>query len=101
MAEIIFCDLLLQLKLATPDITADQVSAIRFAAAAKLADLKQLRQQRSDIEVQRGEAADGMRAAEAALREAHQQRLLQRQRLLEQQALQVNLKAQACGSMSM
>jgi hypothetical protein len=79
----------LQLKLAAPDITSEQVAAVRGEAAVKVGQLQQLRQQREQAEAQRGEATARLRAAESALRDAHQQRLQQRQWALEQQALQV------------
>jgi hypothetical protein len=82
----------LQLKLAAPDITTEQVAAVRGQAAAKVSQLQQLRLEREQAEVQHGEAAARLRAAEAALRDAHQQRLQQRQWALEQQALQVTAR---------
>jgi hypothetical protein len=82
----------LQLKLAAPDITTEQVAAVRDQAATKVSQLQQLRLEREQAEVQRGEAAARLRAAEAALRDAHQQRLQQRQWALEQQALQVTAR---------
>jgi uncharacterized protein YfaS (alpha-2-macroglobulin family) len=86
------CLVLLQLKLAAPDITTEQVAAVRGQAAAKVSQLQQLRLEREQAEVQRGEAAARLRAAEAALRDAHQQHLQQRQCALEQQVLQVSAK---------
>lgn len=85
------CCLLLQLKLAAPDITSEQVAAVHGQTAVKVSQLQQLRHQREQAEAQRGEAAARLRTAEAAMRDAHQQRLQQRQWALEQQALQVRV----------
>lgn len=79
----------LQLKLATPDITSVQLAEIRSQAATKVSELQKLRQLREVTEAERGVASARVRAAEAALRDAHQQRLQQRQWVLEQQAMQV------------
>lgn len=72
-----------------PDITSAQLAEIRSQAAAQVSELQKLRPQREATEAQRGVAAVRVRAAEAALRDAHQQRLQQRQWALEQQAMQV------------
>lgn len=84
----------MQLKLAGPEHTEDSIKSLRSAVDEKAGELRQLNEEREAIEVKRAEAAARTRAAESALREAHQQKLVQRQRLLEQQALQVPCQLQ-------
>jgi hypothetical protein len=82
--------LLVQLGLAGPTLTAQQIKASQATVTKKREQLQGLRQQRERLAATRDAAAVDLRKAEAVLREAHFGRLQQRQKLLEQQAMQVS-----------
>lgn len=86
------CPILLlsvQLGLVNPALTHDQIRGSQGTVAEQRAQLQGLRQQRDALAAARDAAAGGLRQAEAVLRDAHYEQLQQRQRLLEQQAMQV------------
>jgi trans-aconitate methyltransferase len=79
----------LQLALVNPSLTAEDIKASQGTVAQQRAQLQALRQQREALAAARDAATTALRQAEAVLRDAHYERLQQRQKLLEQQAMQV------------
>jgi hypothetical protein len=87
--------LLLQLGLADPSLDAQKIKASQAAVTAKWEQLQGLRQHRERLAATRDAAAVNLRKAEAVLRDAHYERLQQRQKLLEQQAMQASAAEQS------